>query len=183
MDVLQHCSFFSATVSNMQAKLENLSATNALTKEDLTICKKALFKSQEENHRLLNQLETVNKELSLRQKRKSGNSEVISSSNSESSNSPSTSGDRTLSKVHVAIYSMFNHVSIIDSWYSWAYLFSYFYFQSSKDSSAREDEERLSDTKEEINSTKDSIISTMKQQLQNEGGKRQELQRELKLQV
>ena len=115
----------------MQAKLENLSATNALTKEDLTICKKALFKSQEENHRLLNQLETVNKELSLRQKRKSGNSEVISSSNSESSNSPSTSGDRTLSKVHVAIYSMFNHVSIhryIDSWYSWAYLFSYFYF-------------------------------------------------------
>ena len=105
--------FFSATVSNMQAKLENLSATNALTKEDLTICKKALFKSQEENHRLLNQLETVNKELSLRQKRKSGNSEVISSSNSESSNSPSTSGDRTLSKVHVAIYSiycMFNHV-------------------------------------------------------------------------
>ena len=115
VDVLQHCSFFSATVSNMQAKLENLSATNALTKEDLTICKKALFKSQEENHRLLNQLETVNKELSLRQKRKSGNSEVISSSNSESSNSPSTSGDRTLSKVHVAIYSiycMFNQVSI-----------------------------------------------------------------------
>jgi len=75
-----------------------------------------------------------------------------SSSNSESSNSPSTSGDRTLSK-------------------------------SSKDSSAREDEERLSDTKEEINSTKDSIISTMRQQLQNEGSKRQELQRELKLQT
>ena len=99
----------------MQAKLENLSATNALTKEDLTICKKALFKSQEENHRLLNQLESVNKELSLRQKRKSGNSEVISSSNSESSNSPSTSGDRTLSKVQVAMYSidwMFNHVLI-----------------------------------------------------------------------
>ena len=114
----------------MQAKLENLSATNALTKEDLTICKKALFKSQEENHRLLNQLESVNKELSLRQKRKSGNSEVISSSNSESSNSPSTSGDRTLSKVQVAMYSiywMFNHV-LIYSWYSLAYLFPDFYF-------------------------------------------------------
>ena len=55
--------------------------------------------------------------------------------------------------------------------------------QSSKDSSTREDEEKLSDTKEAINSTKDSIITTLKQQLQNEGHKRQELQRELKLQV
>ena len=118
--------FFSATVSNMQAKIENLSATNALTKEDLTICKKALFKSQEENHRLLNQLETVNKELSLRQKRKSGNSEVISSSNSESSNSPSTSGDRTLSKVQVAISSIYWIMFQLYGWYSLAYLFYIF---------------------------------------------------------
>ena len=86
----------------MQAKLENLNATNALTKEDLTICKKALFKSQEENHKLLNQLEIANSERSnLRQKRASGNSDVICSSTSDSSSSPSTSGDRSISKVNL----------------------------------------------------------------------------------
>ena len=84
----------------MQAKLENLNATNALTKEDLSICKKALFKAQEENHKLLNQLEIANIERSLRQKRTSGNSEGICSSTSDSSCSPSTSGDRSISKVY-----------------------------------------------------------------------------------
>lgn len=84
----------------MQSKLENLNATNALTKEDLTICKKALFKAQEENHKLLNQLEIANRELSSRKKRSSGNSEAQSSSTSDShSSTPSTSADRSISKV------------------------------------------------------------------------------------
>ena len=83
----------------MQAKLENVNATNALTKEDLALCKKALFKAQEENHRLLNQLETANSERSTRQKRTSGNSEGICSSTSDSLSSPTTSGDRPISKV------------------------------------------------------------------------------------
>ena len=97
---------FSATVSNMQSKLENLNATNALTKEDLTICKKALFKAQEENHKLLNQLEIANVELSRRKKRASGNSDQPDSSTSDShSSTPSTSGDRSISKVcsHICI--------------------------------------------------------------------------------
>ena len=97
---------FSATVSNMQSKLENLNATNALTKEDLTICKKALFKAQEENHKLLNQLEIANIELSRRKKRASGNSDQPDSSTSDShSSTPSTSGDRSISKVcsHICI--------------------------------------------------------------------------------
>ena len=84
----------------MQVKLENLNTTNALTKEDLSICKKALFKTQEENHKLLNQLEIANSERSNhRQKRTSGNSDVICSSTSDSSSSPSSSGDRSISKV------------------------------------------------------------------------------------
>ena len=82
----------------MQAKLENLNTTNALTKEDLSICKKALFKAQEENHKLLNQLEIANSERA-RQKRTSGNSDVICSSTSDTSSSPSTSGDRSFAKV------------------------------------------------------------------------------------
>ena len=95
----------SATVSNMQSKLENLNATNALTKEDLTICKKALFKAQEENHKLLNQLEIANRELSIRKKRSSGNSEAPSSSTSDShSSTPSTSADRSISKVESPIF-------------------------------------------------------------------------------
>ena len=100
MIYIYHLNFFSSTVSTMQSKLENLNATNALTKEDLTICKKALFKAQEENHRLLNQLEIANQELSSKNKRTSVNSEVISSSTSDShSSSPSTSADRSISKV------------------------------------------------------------------------------------
>ena len=100
MIYIYYLNFFSSTVSTMQSKLENLNATNALTKEDLTICKKALFKAQEENHRLLNQLEIANQELSSKNKRTSVNSEVISSSTSDShSSSPSTSADRSISKV------------------------------------------------------------------------------------
>ena len=92
----------------MQSKLENLNATNALTKEDLTICKKALFKAQEENHKLLNQLEIANIELSRRKKRASGNSDQPDSSTSDShSSTPSTSGDRSISKVlsHIGLQS------------------------------------------------------------------------------
>ena len=48
--------FFSATVNSMQGKIEGLSTTNALMKEDLSICQNALFKSQEENKKLLSQL-------------------------------------------------------------------------------------------------------------------------------
>ena len=40
----------------MQGKIEGLSTTNALMKEDLSICQNALFKSQEENKKLLSQL-------------------------------------------------------------------------------------------------------------------------------
>jgi len=45
-----------ATVNSMQGKIEGLSTTNALMKEDLSICQNALFKSQEENKKLLSQL-------------------------------------------------------------------------------------------------------------------------------
>ena len=48
--------FFSATVNSMQGKIEGLSTTNALMKEDLSICQNALFKSQEENKKLLSQM-------------------------------------------------------------------------------------------------------------------------------
>ena len=91
--------FFSSTVSNMQAKLESLTATNALTKEDLSICKNALFKSQEENQKLLTQLELANSARSQRKQRTSGNSEGRCSSTSENSSSPTTSGDHSISKV------------------------------------------------------------------------------------
>ena len=57
-------------------------------------------------------------------------------------------------------------------------MFIIFSFQGSKDSSGQEEDEKLSETKAAINSTKDSTITTLKLQLQNEGHKRQELQRE-----
>ena len=88
----------------MQTKVENLAATNALTKEDLAICKSALFKAQEENRRLLNQLEMAHTEDQSHQRhhRASGNSEGRNSSTSESSiSSPTNSGDRSASKVMV----------------------------------------------------------------------------------
>ena len=47
--------FFSATVSGMQTKIEALTTTNALMKEDLSICRKELAKTQEENRKLLSQ--------------------------------------------------------------------------------------------------------------------------------
>ena len=100
----------------MQSKLENLNASNALTKEDLTICKKALFKAQEENHKLLNQLEIANIELSRRKKRASGNSDQPDSSTSDShSSTPSTSGDRSISKVcsHICIRAIWGYQMLV----------------------------------------------------------------------
>ena len=82
----------------MHAKIESLTTTTALTKEDLSICRNALFKAQEANLRLLNQLEIAHSELSRRQQRASGNSEGTSST-SESSTSPTTSAGRSVSKV------------------------------------------------------------------------------------
>lgn len=41
----------------MQAKIESLTTTNALMKEDLAIARGALYRSQEENKRLLTQLD------------------------------------------------------------------------------------------------------------------------------
>ena len=43
----------------MQSKLEGLSTTNALMKEDLSIGRTALSKSQEENRRLILQIERL----------------------------------------------------------------------------------------------------------------------------
>ena len=40
----------------MQAKIEGLTTTNALMKEDLSICQNALFKSQEDNKKLFSQV-------------------------------------------------------------------------------------------------------------------------------
>jgi hypothetical protein len=42
----------SATVSNLQARLENLTTTNALIKEDLSIARTSLATLQEENDSL-----------------------------------------------------------------------------------------------------------------------------------
>ena len=47
----------STTMNSMQSKIEGLATTNALMKEDLSICKAALVKSQEENKKLKAQLE------------------------------------------------------------------------------------------------------------------------------
>ena len=41
----------------MQTKIEGLTTTNALMKEDLNICQNALFKTQEENKKLLSQMD------------------------------------------------------------------------------------------------------------------------------
>ena len=41
----------------MQAKIESLSTTNALMKEDLAIARGSLYRSQEENKRLMAQLD------------------------------------------------------------------------------------------------------------------------------
>ena len=46
-------------MSTMQSKLEGLSTTNALMKEDLSICRTALAKSQEENRKLVLQVDRL----------------------------------------------------------------------------------------------------------------------------
>ncbi len=40
----------------MQSKIEGLTTTNALMKEDLSICQNALFKSQEDSKKMLSQM-------------------------------------------------------------------------------------------------------------------------------
>lgn len=46
---LSYSSFFSATVGNLQAKVESLTTTNALMKEDLAIARNSLLALQAEN--------------------------------------------------------------------------------------------------------------------------------------
>ncbi len=50
---------FSANVSNLELKLESVTATNALMKEDLSIAQNSLVKLQEENKQLLVQLQRL----------------------------------------------------------------------------------------------------------------------------
>lgn len=47
---------FSATVTNLQAKVESLTTTNALMKEDLAIAKNNILTLQEENRQLKKEL-------------------------------------------------------------------------------------------------------------------------------
>lgn len=47
---------FSATVTNLQAKVESLTTTNALMKEDLSIAKNNILSLQEENRQLKKEL-------------------------------------------------------------------------------------------------------------------------------
>lgn len=47
---------FSATVTNLQAKVESLTTTNALMKEDLAIAKNNILSIQEENRQLKKEL-------------------------------------------------------------------------------------------------------------------------------
>jgi len=49
-----------STMSTMQSKIEGLTTTNALMKEDLSICRNALSKTQEENRKLLNKVDKSN---------------------------------------------------------------------------------------------------------------------------
>lgn len=44
--------YFSATVANLQAKVEALTTTNALMKEDLAISKNNMIQLYEENNQL-----------------------------------------------------------------------------------------------------------------------------------
>lgn len=44
--------YFSATVANLQAKVESLTTTNALMKEDLAISKNTMIQLVEENNQL-----------------------------------------------------------------------------------------------------------------------------------
>lgn len=47
---------FSATVTNLQAKVESLTTTNALMKEDLAIAKNNILSLQDENRQLKKEL-------------------------------------------------------------------------------------------------------------------------------
>lgn len=47
---------FSATVTNLQAKVESLTTTNALMKEDLSIAKNNILSLHEENRQLKKEL-------------------------------------------------------------------------------------------------------------------------------
>lgn len=57
---MKYCSFsffnFSATVQNLQAKVESLTTTNALMKEDLAIAKNNILSIHEENKQLKREL-------------------------------------------------------------------------------------------------------------------------------
>lgn len=50
--VTQKSFYFSATVANLQAKVESLTTTNALMKEDLAISKNTMIQLVEENNQL-----------------------------------------------------------------------------------------------------------------------------------
>lgn len=50
-------------MSNLETKVETLTATNALMKEDLSISKASLYRAQEENKHLLAQLSVSNSAL------------------------------------------------------------------------------------------------------------------------
>lgn len=49
-------------MNSMQSKIEGLATSNTLMKEDLSICKTALLKSQEENRKLKAQLDSSSSE-------------------------------------------------------------------------------------------------------------------------
>lgn len=49
-DYMHYC--FSATVANLQSKVESLTTTNALMKEDLAIAKNTMIQLVEENNQL-----------------------------------------------------------------------------------------------------------------------------------
>lgn len=50
------CADFSATVTNLQTKVESLTTTNALMKEDLAIAKNNILSLQDENRQLKKEL-------------------------------------------------------------------------------------------------------------------------------
>ena len=50
---------FRATVTNLEGKVETLSTTNCLMKEDLTIARNSFLRTQEDNKVLLAQLKSM----------------------------------------------------------------------------------------------------------------------------
>ena len=65
-------------MSNMQSKIEGLTTTNALMKEDLSICQNALAKTQEENRKLLNKVDKSNAIRAEQQQQAAASSTTIS---------------------------------------------------------------------------------------------------------